>query len=780
MTANGAPRPAEGPAHAPRAANRPRVVVKFHDGVGIPYEDGLGDNLRRLGIGAWDRLVAQFPGITLNRLLQDLPPERIQALVDRALDLDPTYRPPNMLTYFVAECPVDVTATALADTLAAWDTVQFAYVESPPPSPPQPITPADEPHFPNQGYLRKAPEGIDAEHTWGLPGGGGQGIHLVDVEQGWMLTHEDLAPPAIPLLWGQNHATFDHGTSSLGIAVARDNAKGGIGVAPLATASAVSEFDPNGAADRPNALLAAIAALSFGDVLLLEMQSASKEPVETDPALFDLIRLSTALGITVVEPAGNAGKPLDAYKNPFTGALVLNRASKDFRDSGAILVGSCTSTVPHTPLKAANTGTRVDCYAWGENVDTCSTDSSGTIADYTTEFGGTSSASAIIAGAALVVQGLAEATIKRRLSAGQMRAVLSDPTTGTAAENSPEVMVGDPGVGIMPDLTAILKALKITPDLYLRDVVGDVGDPHNGAINASPDIILRSVKVADGQQAFGQSSGTEDTVDLSDDASDQHDNWIYVRMRNRGSAPAINATATVYWSPVATLVAPYLWTPVGSVPIPSVPAGDVLTVADPIPWPKTAVPQPGHYCFVGLVGNADDPAPGRPDFLTWTTFHRLIRENNNVTWRNFVVAAPPSSSSGTTELPFLFPGAPETTHVFGLHIAAGLPDGAEAWLELPTYLADVMGLRSPSVQRDRARGTAHVPLNTQGRTPLGEALLPGNTAVPLRILVRMPTTARDRECDLHASQTYDGEEVGRVTWRLTRRPAGTRQMGSAS
>lgn len=771
MTGDGAPRPADRPATSGSStAHRPRVIVKFHDDVRVPFGDHLAEDLQRLGVGPWDRLETRFPGITMARLLRALPPERIRSLVDRARDLDHTYRPPDLLTYAVVDCPVDVQAAAVAEALAAWETVQFAYVEPPPPPPPQPITPTDEPRFPNQGYLRKAPEGIDAEHVWGFPGGGGQGIDLVDVEQGWMLAHEDLAPPAIPLLWGQNHSSFDHGTAGLGVAVARDNATGGIGVAPLATASVVSEFDTTGAPDRPNALLAAIAALTFGDVLLLEMQSASNEPVETAPALFDLIRLSTALGITVVEPAGNAGTPLDAYTAPFTGKHVLNRASTDFTDSGAILVGACTSTVPHTRIKISNFGSRVDCYAWGENVDTCSTDSTGTTADYTTAFGGTSSASAIIAGAALVVQGLAEATLKRRLSAWQMRAVLSDTATGTAAENPPDVMVGEPGVGVMPNLLAIATTtLKVTPDLYLRDVVGDVGDPHAGAINASPDIILRSAKVADGQLAFGQGSGTEDTVDLSDEASDQHDNWVYVRVRNRGSTPATGVTATVYYSEVATLVAPYLWKAVGSVTIPSVPAGDVLTVADPITWPKAAVPKPGHYCFVGLVGNADDPAPALPDFLTWTTFHRLIRENNNVTWRNFVVAAPPSSSSGTTELPFLFAGAPEVAVVFGLEIAAGLPAGAQAWLEMPLYLADVFGLRSPHVQRDRACGTARVPLNPTGRTPLGEALLPGNTAVPLRILVRMPTTARRQECDLHAAQTYDGEEVGRVTWRLAQR-----------
>jgi hypothetical protein len=68
------------------------------------------------------------------------------------------------------------------------------------------------------------------------------------------------------------------------------------------------------------------------------------------------------------------------------------------------------------------------------------------------------------------------------------------------------------------------------------------------------------------------------------------DNFIYVRAMNRGTRAANNTTATVYWSPVSTLVTPNLWTLVGSVTIPTIPTGEVLTVSNPSPGRRPRSP----------------------------------------------------------------------------------------------------------------------------------------------------------------------------------------------
>jgi serine protease len=214
------------------------------------------------------------------------------------------------------------------------------------------------------------------------------------------------------------------------------------------------------------AIVAAIASMSAGDVLLLETQFWPRDdgtplPAEVRAAIFDSIRLGSALGIVMVEPAGNGWQDLDTLTDT-GGRQALNRHSAGFQDSGALMVGAARSTVPHSRLASSNFGSRVDCYAWGEAVDTLTTDPTGTATDrYTSYFGGTSAAAAILAGAALIVQSAAQARLGFRLSPRQLRAVLSDPAHGTASS--------DPAVdqiGVMPDLRKILQNLRnVTADL---------------------------------------------------------------------------------------------------------------------------------------------------------------------------------------------------------------------------------------------------------------------------------------------------------------------------
>jgi hypothetical protein len=90
----------------PRGEYRTRVIVKFRDHVQLPYDRTAQSRIEPLGIGPWDRLAAEFKGITLTPLFTSKQPEDIHALVDRATATDPTYRPPNFLTYFAVNIPV--------------------------------------------------------------------------------------------------------------------------------------------------------------------------------------------------------------------------------------------------------------------------------------------------------------------------------------------------------------------------------------------------------------------------------------------------------------------------------------------------------------------------------------------------------------------------------------------------------------------------------------------------------------------------------------------------
>ena len=224
-------------------------------------------------------------------------------------------------------------------------------------------------------------------------------------------------------------------------------------------------------------------------------------------------------------------------------------------------------------------------------------------------------------GAAILVQGLAQAGRGYRFSPRELRRILVSNGTSSATPSTDKI-------GVMPDLRAIITGnqLNLAPDLYLRDYVGDTGSPTTGIVSQSPDIIVKQAAVADPQASYGAGSGTENDGALSDDVDTGHDNFVYVRLLDRGGSAASNVSVDVYWSPPATLVTPAIWTPIGSVTVPSVPTGNVLTVSDGITWPAAAIPAPGHYCFVAVAGNAQDPKPGPAPFSTfdqYVTVHRV-------------------------------------------------------------------------------------------------------------------------------------------------------------
>jgi serine protease len=648
-------------------------------------------------------------------------------------------------------------------------------------SDPQPVDESDEPYSEFQDYLDPAPVGINARWARTQPNSTGAGTGVVDLEQGWFLTHEDLVVHTPALIYGDNRDGVgaykgDHGTAVLGEIAAEDNTVGVVGIAPhVGSVRATSHYDAatNTALHVADAIVAALPTMPAGDVLLLEVQRGVGIPTEIDDADFDAIRLAVALGVIVVEAAGNGNNNLDALTDG-GGFQFLNRASGDFRDSGAIMVGAALSALPHNRAVFSSFGSRVDCYGWGTNVATCGY---GDLDDgdgdddrtYTAVFGGTSSASPIVTGAALILQGMYEATTGTRLSPTQMRALLSDPGTGT-----PQGGDTAGAIGVMPDLRAIIEdTLGLVPDVYMRDNVGDTGAvPSTGPISASPDVILRPLAVPDPNAAFGEGSGTENSALLGYEADAGNDNFIYVRMRNRGAANADGVAPTVYWSPVATLLTPNLWTLIGTAAPLDVPAGDTLVVADPVVWPASEVPAPGHYCMVAILDHARDPAPplppGPPNF-DWDAFRNFIRAHNNATWRNFNVVSPPADPNATLELSFLITGTPDRSRVFEFEIIRRLPVGAELHLELPRALLNRIRGDAPwKIEAPKRGGQATVRLPALPRLPLCNVLLGRAARMPARFIVRGGPTIRLEGGSVTIRQLFESEEVGRVTWHFAR------------
>ena len=748
----------------------PKVVVRFRTGFQFSNHSDLGEQLEKAGIAPWKKLLSEFPGLTIRPAFSPEQINELKRLTLIAIESDPTYVPADFQSFFYIAAPPADDLIQLVQAVLKWRSVSEAYIDQAGPDPV--VDETNDPMAAFQGYLEPAPDGIDAKYAWKFTGGDGAGQNIIDMERGWTLNHEDLIDQGATLKHGTiNDDSRRHGTAVLGVICAVDNSIGCVGIAPKIKSVIVVSYHGS---TRVEAITAALIFLTFGDLLLCEAQvylngTDLLGPIEAYDLEYEVIRLATALGVIVVEAGGNGTETtaldLDNYKTA-TGRAILNRdaTNPDFRDSGAIIVSAATSATPHTRLNYAPHGKRIDCYAWGENIQTLKSDPAGAIDKYTSGFSGTSGASAIIAGAVLAVQGYASAHLGFPMSPKQMRAILSDGATGTSPSASETTKIG-----VMPNLRKILdESFNAVPDVYIRDFVGDVGDSHSGAISASPDIILRKAEVIDSQTAFGAGSGTENDDTLGSTVEIGQDNFIYVRLLNRGATNANNVTATVYWSPVATLVTPDLWTLVGSTILSTVLTGNLLTSSDAIVWDKNSLPATGHYCFVGLVGSTVDPAPNPADFENWDNFRRFIRENNNVTWRNFNVIDSDPGDAGPTLLKFLAIGAPDKARPMTLEFSSTLPAESRIGVEMPLALRDLMIANNDFGQTflDHKTDVAVVPINPHVRTRFEAIPFPARSRFGLRLRVQIPEPHRVNAYRIVVRQIWEGEEVGRITWQL--------------
>lgn len=449
-----------------------QLILKFKNEVNLPYQDGVEKFIKEEKQDPeLIKILAEYPNVTINRLFSSLNPKEIKNL-GREIN-DSEHISSNLLNYYIVENQGDMDVQALLAKFEKSSLIETAYLqeeETPPEErlPNLSVNPYDEPRLTRQGYLEPAPLGINAPYAWSINGGDGKGTTFVDMEYGWLLSHEDLVNQKIELMSGQNKSEHhDHGTSVLGIVSAEDNNIGGIGIAPKAKVKVVSQIRDNGNYNTADAILSAVNNMQAGDILLLEAQATydgygdkNYFPVEVKPDIFDAIRMGTNKGIIIIEAGANGGNDLDQFRDR-NGKQVLNRNSPDFKDSGAIMVGAASARVPHKRSYFSNYGSRVDVYGWGNAVDTTDAKPSEFITNlYTSSFAGTSSASPIIAGAAASIQGIAKNNKGKVYTPSQLRNILSDPSTGTKSNDS----ISDK-IGVLPDLKAILSKLGFSPNL---------------------------------------------------------------------------------------------------------------------------------------------------------------------------------------------------------------------------------------------------------------------------------------------------------------------------
>lgn len=462
----------------------PAVVLvlgeKVAGGAGDDLDRVLDDNLDLLGplrdflarnkVPRVERVVT---ALTVDELLE----------AEREAAADPDFAPLESLTRYwridlagldgvkSAEQLVEELLAGERDRAASERGVVNAYVESAAESPGAPAVIGALTVQSGQGWLRPGEEGVNAWAAWDHQGGRGEGIRVIDVEQGWQFTHPDVdglagtAPLVHRNRFDERPSEGDHGTSVLGILVGRTNGVGGTGIVPRATVRTCSHYDGGSVMRTVDAILVARATLAAGDVLLLEVHlpHAGYLCAEADDATFHAIRLAAAKGIVVVEAAGNGAEDISLWRSASGRRLSRDVAAED---SGAIVVGACWQEVEsdggvtgHAYHGAArsNYGARVDCYAWGDGVR-APVSGPGAAASAHGPFGGTSAAAAIIAGVAAAVQGMVVAAGGPRLRTTAMRSLLRD-TAGTRQVPVASTFL----IGVMPDLGELATAVGARP-----------------------------------------------------------------------------------------------------------------------------------------------------------------------------------------------------------------------------------------------------------------------------------------------------------------------------
>ena len=431
------------------------VVVKFNNDTELPPgEFTYHDIARQLP----DDAAAVDRAYVFARHLGEKVSPSMQKIIERAESSNPDYRAPNFLNYLRIEVGSEREGESLVECLRSWNIVDYAYLHPGAVEPPAPNV-ADNPLANEQVYLNPAPIGVDAYYAWDHHGGKGQEQRLADVEWGWYQGHEDLANISFTNIADGYYKRRDHGTNVLGIITAVDNKVDCVGIAhEIDEVVTIGQWRGQDLLVTGPAVKDAMEALDAGDVLLIEAQTSmygfARIPLEAEPDVFELVKLATLADITVVAAAGNGAQDLDL--------VVDNDGVPVFDcDSGAIIVAAASlETAPNwQPENHSCVGQRVNCFAQGTSVVTLHTNYWGTESYTTKTFARTSAAAAIVAGAALVIQGVAYHHTGSRLGAGELRSMLANKTPSV---NTPPGSAASK-IGVMPNLRNLIANLLSLP-----------------------------------------------------------------------------------------------------------------------------------------------------------------------------------------------------------------------------------------------------------------------------------------------------------------------------
>ncbi len=432
-------------------------IIKFREGIEVRLEDSILTPRKDLAA------VHQFlKGTEIQRLftraVEELDRERADLQARIPADEEPLA---DLNNYYRVHTHSSAQTEDLINRLNADPLIEAAY-PSPVfvPSSIDDIPPMTPSLVSEQGYLGSPPDGYgywDVHSVVGARFPDGQMAHL---EGNWIYGHEDVhhlqvknlvgLTPAAP--WDTGKWT-NHGAACVSVMAGDRNSYGVAGFGS-ATKRVYLVSMTNGAA---NMISLATSKLNAGDVMcsavspwiLVTVGGSSvniQTPLDFLQAEFDATRIASTKGIFYCQSGGNNHIDLD---NTFAFGTRYHASSVS---SGAFILGA-TPGVPLTKAAWSVYGQRVDANGWGYNVTSAGYGDRLTLGNdqrqtYTNGFGGTSAASALLAGTIATLVGAVKEQVGRTLSLAEVRTALR--SIGTAVP-------GPDPIGLRPDLEKLLR-----------------------------------------------------------------------------------------------------------------------------------------------------------------------------------------------------------------------------------------------------------------------------------------------------------------------------------
>ena len=458
-----------------------RLLVKF--------EDSLQARAHGKGslsvVGADPRKVAALRAITKSLDLRFRPAQTaseasLEALRKRAESRTGRQQPDLCgLIEVLTKDSSPETVLAAANALLSLAAVEYAGIESldaPLPPPAADIAPPSPSLVSYQTY-RQDSQGIGVDFVWSHLGvRGSSSLRITDCEYRFNQAHEDLS--GLVTLQSGVASMYDdyenHGTAVLGVIAAGDNGygmSGGVQGCQVRFYPERASMDGGDTQYRSAAIAAAVADSAPGDIVVLEMQAwgplggQSYGPAEYDSSVWQIVKTAVDAGVVIIAAAGNGNQDLDS---------TAWEEYRDRGDSGAIIVGGGYSNRSRT--STSNYGRRVNLQGWGSGVATTGYGSLATYGGdanqkYTASFNGTSSATAVVASAAALLQSVAIEKLGTRLAPAELRSLL-------IGSGNPQTSASTALIGPLPDLTAAapeLLATKFSNSAAI--VIPDAGQP---------------------------------------------------------------------------------------------------------------------------------------------------------------------------------------------------------------------------------------------------------------------------------------------------------------